>query len=170
MALGTNEGGTLTATAFISYHFIAIPHATDDAAGSTNATDNDDESMKDDAANNDSANDDRGEDTEVAALRQEQESSGSVKYNVVAELRVQIALSMSPFVSNMHAMSSKETKSRVLLGIMRKVTRQSSLWSTTAFYFHENEMDSCSKRCKNIIVKNPSKIELLFVHSMIILL
>lgn len=129
MALGTNEGETLTATVFISYHFISIHNDTENDA-SSNTFDEEEHRTKDDCVRDDTANNDFSNHEELRehggippSHATTLQGSSGIQHNVVAELRVQITPSTSPFVSNIDAMSSRETKSRVPLGIMRKKRR-----------------------------------------------
>ncbi|KAL7542795.1 hypothetical protein ACHAXR_012401 [Thalassiosira sp. AJA248-18] len=124
IAMGTNDDETLTATVFISYHFLPISDDSTSNAAKSSLDSREDIGEGTATTNNDSTNEEfqlgeqlsGGLDSEQEPL---QEISDS-QFNVIAELRVQITTTTSPFVSNMDAMSSRETKSRVPLGIMRK--------------------------------------------------
>lgn len=126
MTMGTNDDETLTATVFISYHFLSLstPNADSDTTERDNSN-NDNESKVDfeeggSSSNHESSNQERGEQRGPSAKSPLHTQDSDTIFNVIAELRVQIMPTTSPFVSNIDAMSSRETKSRVPLGIMRK--------------------------------------------------
>lgn len=112
MTMGMNDDETLTATVFISYNFHPIKNSTDDEPDENDAVGGSDEETND---------------TTAAAAGAAALSSASFDdnhhFNVIAELRVQISHAASPLVSNTDAMSNRETKSRVPLGIMKKRRR-----------------------------------------------
>ena len=140
MAVGTNANETLSATIFISYHFIPISNPHNDNTSNNNDIDcsnggNTQAELQNDLTNNGH--------TEHATNSIEMESllhhdnnnhtsnnnqssksasdmHNSQQFNVIAELRVQITPTTAPYSSNVDAMSSRETKSRVPLGIMRR--------------------------------------------------
>ena len=142
MAVGTNADEALSATMFITYHFIPILNSHNDIPMSSKEIDcnnegntqTDNNNIPDDLTNNGH--------TEHATSSIEMESllhhdtsnnnqssksaldmhisTNTQQFNVIAELRVQITPTTAPYVSNMDAMSSRETKSRVPLGIMRR--------------------------------------------------
>jgi hypothetical protein len=103
MAMGMNDDETLTATVFISYHF----HPTNDNNN-----------------NIDTGSVGRCEETNINATDTSREPLDEAHFNVIAEVRVLITHSTSPLVSNKDAMSNRETKSRVPLGIMKKKRRR----------------------------------------------
>ena len=111
MAMGTNADETLTATIFICYHF--LPTADDANIRGSPTTLNTQRNEHLGGHSND------GSDS-IQQQQPMQEENLDTQYNVIAELRVQITPAMAPFVSGMDGMSSRETKSRVPLGIMRK--------------------------------------------------
>lgn len=133
MALGTNNDETLIATMFISYHCFIIPvddggataAVVGDAAAAAAAQNdtyfNAESTRKDDwGASNDEMGEERNDDTRYY-------------YHVIAEVHVQITPTTSTFISDMDGMTSRETKSRVPLGTMRKKQRFPTT-NTTATY------------------------------------
>lgn len=105
MAMGMNDDETLTATVFISYHF---------------------HPANDDSNNNNDTSVGRCEESNINATDTSRaEPLDDAHFNVIAEVRVLITHSTSPLVSNKDAMSNRETKSRVPLGIMKKRRRRS---------------------------------------------
>lgn len=104
MAMGMNDDETLTATVFISYHFHPANDNNNNDTGSVGRCEE---------TNNINATD-----TSRAELLDD------AHFNVIAEVRVLITHSTSPLVSNKDAMSNRETKSRVPLGIMKKRRRR----------------------------------------------
>jgi len=138
MAMGTNADETLSATMFISYHFIPISNPHNDAPKMSNSNDldcnggNTQADIRDELTNNghtehstssiemesllhhDTSNNNQSSKSALDIFNNTQQ------FNVIAELRVQITPTTAPYVSNMDAMSSRETKSRVPLGIMRR--------------------------------------------------
>ena len=119
IATGTNDDETLTATVFISYQFLPISIGSGGGSSNNNtedATNNDNDESQHKEQNSNSQeirkNEVNDDPPSVAVLV-------PTRFNVIAELRVQISPSTSPFVSNVDAhMSSRETKCRVPLGIM----------------------------------------------------
>lgn len=108
MAMGMNGDETLAATVFISYNFHPL-----------NINSSTDEPDENDAGGRDETTNDR---TTAAAPPPPLAASfdDNQHFNVIADLRVQISHAASPLVSNTDAMSNRETKSRVPLGIMKK--------------------------------------------------
>lgn len=122
MAMGTNDDQTLTVTMFISYHFIALaPDAIDSASKTVDPYDI--ESRGQYSENNHPSTSEMGELNGHVMDNRSSVENIDTHFHVIAELRVQITPTTSPFVSNMDAMSSRETKSRVPLGTMRKRRR-----------------------------------------------
>lgn len=124
MAIGTNDDETLTSTVFISYQFLAINNSSGNAATRNYANDYDINS-------NEGPDDDSSSKDPLPGDLSLNETHSDAQFNVIAELRVQITPTTSPFVSSMDAMSSRETKSRVPLGIMRK--RTSHIKNSTSY-------------------------------------
>jgi len=144
MAIGTNVDETLSATIFISYHFIPISNPHNDAPKMSNSNDldcnggNTQADIRDDLTNNGHTEQTTSSiemesllhhDNNTHASNNNQSSKSALdvhnsantqQFNVIAELRVQITPTTAPYVSNMDAMSSRETKSRVPLGLMRR--------------------------------------------------
>jgi len=142
MAIGTNVDETLSATIFISYHFIPISNPHNDTTTSSEDIycneGNTQTDIRDDLTNNGhteqttSSNEMESllhHDNNTHASNNNQSSKNALdmhistntqQFNVIAELRVQITPTTAPYVSNMDAMSSRETKSRVPLGLMRR--------------------------------------------------
>lgn len=110
MAMGVNDDETLAATVFINYNFHPIDETTEEERYEIDVGDSGQEINDRNAA---------------AAAPSASSIDGNHQFNVIAELRVQISHSSSPLVSNTDAMSNRETKSRVPLGIMKK-RRQSA--------------------------------------------
>ena len=105
MAMGMNDDETLAATVFINYNFHPIYNITADEPDEIDVGDSYEEINDRNAA---------------APL------DDNHHFNVIAELRVQIAHSASPLVSSTDAMANRETKCRVPLGIMKKRIRSTN--------------------------------------------
>ncbi len=140
MAMGTNDGETLNATMFITYH--CLPIGNDDfSKGRTSADNDDDDDDETRALIHGEASASRRNNFATKNEVREQHSRSSpldqqnteTQFNVVAELRVQITPITSPFTSNLDATSNRETKSRVPLGMMRKRSRQAMQNQNTFF-------------------------------------
>ena len=112
MAMGMNDDETLAATVFVSYNFHPIDNTAEEP-------DEIDAGVSDEEMNDRNA-------AAAAPLSASLSVDDNHHFNVIAELRVQISHSASPLVSNTDAMSNRETKSRVPLGIMKKKRRRSS--------------------------------------------
>ena len=168
MAMGTNADGTLTATVFISYHFLPIEvrtanleaysssslsvavgvntsHNTSSNNNNNNNGNNDNDhshpptsdAMNNECSKNEHMSQNNGESDTLNNNNIMNMQSQTVQlFNVIAELRVQITPTTCPFVSNMDAMSSRETKSRVPLGSMQR--RRGRLSSTSSSYATAN--------------------------------
>lgn len=111
MTIGTNNDETLIATMFISYHYFILPFPTDDDGATANVVDDDNTAAQNDTCGR--KNDELGE------RIVEKRNYDTRYYHVIAEVRVQITPTTSPFISDMNGMTSRETKSRVPLGTMR---------------------------------------------------
>ena len=127
MAMGTNDDETLTATMFISYHFIiSVPGAVASASKTADPYDIESRGQFDaggDSENNHPSSCEMGELNGHVTENLSSVESIDTQFHVIAELRVQITPTTSPLVSNTDAMSSRETKCRVPLGTMRKRRR-----------------------------------------------
>ena len=165
MAMGTNTDETLSATMFISYHFIPVSNPHNDTTTSSEDLDcnnegntqTDDNNVQDYLTNNNGSAITnsiemegllhRDNSTHTSNNNQSSKSALDVhnsiytqQFNVIAELRVQITPTTAPYVSNMDAMSSRETKSRVPLGLMRRSsTSTNSYEANTCIDFASNE-------------------------------
>lgn len=111
--MGVNDDETLAATVFINYNFHPIDETIEEQQDEIDLGDNGEEINGRNVA---------------AAVPAASAIDDNHRFNVIAELRVQISHSASPLVSNTDAMSNRETKSRVPLGIMKK-RRQSDVQS-----------------------------------------
>ncbi len=103
MAMGMNDDETLAATVFINYNFHPIDETTEEQRDEIDA-----------GGSGEEINDRNAAAAESSLL------DDNHHFNVIADLRVQISHSASPLVSNTDAMSNRETKSRVPLGIMKR--------------------------------------------------
>jgi len=117
MARGTNDDETLTATMFISYHFIiSVPGAVVSASKTADPYDIESRGQFDagaDSENNHPSTCEMGELNGHVTENLSSVESIDTQFHVIAELRVQITPTTSPLVSNTDAMSSRETKYRV---------------------------------------------------------
>lgn len=134
MAMGTNDDETLTATMFISYHFIiSVPGAVGSASKTADPYDIESRGQFDagvDSENNHPSTCEMGELNGHFTENLSSEENIDTHFHVIAELRVQITPTTSPLVSNTDAMSSRETKCRVPLGTMRKRRRSTPRCAT----------------------------------------
>ena len=139
MTIGTNADETLNATVFISYHFLPINNKPPPTNNDTDTLDNEERrnthlgpgdngpksiEMGDLNINRNSTQ--LSNSALDIHLEENLDDDDDVEFNVIAELRVQITPTTSPFVSNINAISGRETKSRVPLGIMRKRRSENS--------------------------------------------
>ena len=134
MAMGTNDDETLTATMFISYHFIIyVPGAVGIVSKTFDPCDIESRGQFDagaDSEHNHPSTCGMGELNGHVTENLSSVENIDMHFHVVAELRVQITPTTSPLVSNTDAMSSRETKCRVPLGTMRKRRRSTPMCAT----------------------------------------
>lgn len=108
LAIGNNDDDSLTATIFIKYRFIAVGNGSSSLPVET---------PNSEAVNGGNGSTVNGGNRETADNSSQNESNKI--FNVIAELRVQIQSSSSPFSSNVDAIS-RETKCKVPLGIVKE--------------------------------------------------
>lgn len=167
MAMGTNCDETLNATMFISYLFLPIDNYIGDfSRGGRSDSDDERRALLDDgdaipssSSNFANINEWGGQHSHLSPL--EQQDRTDVQFNVIAELRVQITPITAPFTSNADAMSNRETKSSVPLGMMRKRSRQEMQNHTTPFVPNPSIEFSSNRKHLACLVPLPSGYELL---------
>eukprot|EP00804_Cyclotella_cryptica_P023581 CCRYP_011936-RB/>CCRYP_011936-RB protein AED:0.01 eAED:0.01 QI:199/1/1/1/1/0.83/6/3327/868 len=135
MTMGNNDDDSLAATVFVKYHFLPASDVDNERDGvglNGAACDNKNTPLDNrvseagNGANTPQINNEgvtrpkMNSSESVGNSEKGDPSSSSKTYNVVAELRVQIRSSTAPFTSNVYAMSSRETKCRVPMGLLRR--------------------------------------------------
>ena len=170
MAMGTNDDETLNATMFITYHFLPIGNF-DSSKGriSDDNVGDDDDDEKRALLDREATASRRNNNFATKNKMREQHSRSSpldeqdteTQFNVVAELRVQIAPITSPYTSNLDATSNRETKSRVPLGMMHKRSRQEMQNQTTFFTPNPSIEFSSNNQHLACLIPIPCEYELL---------